>query len=118
MLGVVGLLRGQGALELITVYTVWHVLAFVIFGILVAWILNASEAEPSHLAGLFLLFAAFEIGFYLFLYTLSLRGSLVDIAWYQIGAANLLAAVVMGRNLFRAHPGALHHLNDALAGRT
>ncbi len=117
LLGVVGLDR-VSPLAYVTVYTAWHLVAFVGLGIVVAWVVNAADREPSHLIGLFLLFVAFELGFHLYVYTLSLRGVEVPIAWYQIGAANLLAAVVMGRYLFRAHPGALHGLNEALAGRT
>lgn len=116
-LNILGLWRGQGMLEVIVLYTIWHVLAFVIVGTLAAWVLNVSETEPGHLAGLFLLFAVFEIAFYLYLFILSRNGRFVDIAWYQIGAANLLAAFVMGRYLFRRHPGALHEMDKALAGR-
>ena len=118
LLGLVGLTRNGSMFNYVALYTVWHVVTFVLLGIVVAWIINASEREPSALVGLFFLFLAFELGFHLYVYTLSLRGQSVDIAWYQIGAANLLAALVMGRYLFRAHPGALHQLNEALAGRT
>jgi hypothetical protein len=118
-LNVLGLWRGQGLVELLVLYTIWHFLVFVVVGVLAAWMLNASEREPSHLAGLFLLFAVFEVAFYLYVYALSWRGGrLVALPWYQIAAANLLAAVVMGRFLFRAHPNAMHNMNDALAGRT
>ncbi|MCC6316377.1 MAG: hypothetical protein IT361_01705 [Gemmatimonadaceae bacterium] len=118
VLAVLGLQRGQGMVEVVALYTLIHVVAFTIGGILVAWMVNASDREPSHLAGLFLLFIAFELGFHLCVYALSRRGQFVDIAWYQVGVANVLAAIAMGRYLFRAHPGALHRLDDALAGRT
>lgn len=117
LMAVIGLDRVSPA-AYVMVYTVWHVILFVGLGIVVAWVVNAADSEPSHLIGLFFLFVAFELGFHLYVYTLSLRGQAVPIAWYQIGAANLLAAVVMGRSLFRAHPQALHGLNEALAGRT
>lgn len=118
VLATLGLERGQGTVEVVALYTLLHVVAFIITGILAAWMINASDEEPSHLAGLFLLFVAFELGFHFYVYGLSMQGQAVDIAWYQIGAANLLAAYVMGRYLFRAHPGSLHNMNEALAGRT
>jgi hypothetical protein len=117
LLGVLGLDRGQSTTEIVVLYTVWHVVAFMLVAVLTAWMLNVSEREPSHLAGLFLLFAVFEAAFYLYLYLLSRNGRFVFIAWYQIGAANLLAAFVMGRYLFGRHPGALHRMSEALAGR-
>lgn len=103
--------------QLIVLYTIAHFAVFIVVGILAAWIFNAAEGEPGHLAGLFLLFVVFEAGFYLFLFLLSQNGRFVDIAWYQIGAANLLSALVMGRYLFRAHPGALREMDKAVAGR-
>lgn len=118
VLATVGLERGQGTFEVVALYTVLHVVAFIIVGTLAAWMINVSEREPSHLAGLFLLFAAFEAGIHLYIYGLSTQGQQVDVAWYQIGAANIVAAYVMGRYLFNAHPGTLHNMNEALAGRT
>ena len=117
LLGVLGLERGQGTAEIVVLYTIWHVAVFVLVGTLTAWMLDVSDREPSHLAGLFLLFAVFEVAFYLYVYLLSRSGRFVNIAWYQIGAANLLAAFVMGRWLFRRHPGAMHRMSEALAGR-
>jgi hypothetical protein len=103
--------------QLVVMYTVVHFAVFILVGVLAAWIMNASEGEPGHLAGLFLLFIVFEAGFYLYLYLLAQNGRFVDIAWYQIGAANLLSAFAMGRYLFRAHPGSLQAMDKALAGR-
>lgn len=115
---ILGPLRGEGTLQFTLLYTLVHVIVFVIFGILVAWVMNASEKEPSHLAGLFILFVVFEVGFYLYLLILSRNGRFIDIAWYQIGLANLAAAFVMGRYLFRKHPDAIRQMDEALAGRT
>ena len=117
VLSVVGLGNAPSDAMTVVLYTVFHVLVFSIAGILIAWMMNVSEGEPGHLAGLFLLFIAFEAGFYLYLFALSIAGAPVDLAWYQVGVANLLAAVVMGRVLLKAHPGAIHQMNEALAGR-
>jgi hypothetical protein len=118
LMTILGPLRGEGTLQFTLLYTVFHVIAFMILGITVAWVMNAAEREPSHLAGLFILFVVFEVGFYLYLLILSRNGRFIDIAWYQIGIANLLAAVVMGRYLFRKHPDAIRQMDEALAGRT
>jgi hypothetical protein len=92
---ILGPLRGEGTLQFTLLYTLVHVVVFMILGILVAWVLNAAEKEPSLLAGLFILFGVFEVGFYLYLLILSRIGRFIDIAWYQIGLANLVAAFVM-----------------------
>jgi hypothetical protein len=113
-----GPIRGEGPFEFTTLYTVFHVAAFVATGIAAAAIMHVSDREPSYLAGLFIMFVVFELGFYFLVFALSRNGPFIDIAWYQIGAANLLAAAFMGRYLFRRHPGAAHNLNEALAGRT
>ena len=118
LMTILGPLDGEGTLQFTLLYTLFHVVVFMIFGILVAWVMNAADKEPSHLAGLFILFAVFEVGFYLYLLILSRNGRFIDIAWYQIGIANLLAALVMGRYLFRAHPNAARQMDEALAGRT
>ncbi len=118
LMTILGPLRGEGTLQFTLLYTPIHVVAFVIVGVLASWILNASEKEPSHLAGLFILFAVFEVGFHLYLLILSSSGRSVDIAWYQIGLANLLAAAAMGIYLFRLHPDAVRNMDEALAGRT
>ena len=118
LMTILGPLDGEGTLQFTLLYTLFHVVVFMVFGILVAWVMNAADKEPSHLAGLFILFVVFEVGFYLYLLILSRNGRFIDIAWYQIGIANLLAALVMGRYLFRAHPNAARQMDEALAGRT
>ena len=118
LMSILGPIRGESAIQFTALYTIFHVIAFVILGIVVAAIMNASDREPSYLALLFLLFVVFEIAFTFYLYLLSMNGRFVEIAWYQIGIANLLASAAMGWYLFRKHPGSVHRMSEALAGKT
>jgi hypothetical protein len=108
--------RGETMFQHVALYTLIHYLAFIVTGIVVSAIVNASEREPSVLVGLFILFVAFEGGFYLFMLFLSGYASIGNIAWYQIGAANLLAAALMGTYLLRRHPETVGKLAESLRG--
>ena len=83
-------------------YTVLHVLAFALFGVLTALLLVAAERQPVLLLGLFMLFAAFEVFFFGLVMILgqSLLGGLV---WWAIFVANLLAAAGMLTYFFFGH---------------
>jgi hypothetical protein len=95
----------QIALGPVLGYTLIHVAAFVGFGIVAASLLATSEREPAMFVAFVVLFAAFEVSFFLVLERLgpSLLGALV---WWRILGANLLAAVGMLWFFLRAHPGA------------
>ncbi len=108
--------QNLGVITHVAVYTVFHFGAFVIVGIVAAAMLRASDAEPSLMAGLFVLFVVMEVGFVGFTYVLSKGSALGNIAWYQVGIANLLSAAVMGRILFRQHPRAMENMAGALRG--
>ena len=105
--------RGEGPLEHVMLYTVFHYAAFLVLGMIAAAIIYLSDREPSVMAGFLILFVAFEVGFYLFIMLLQ-RSLLGDIAWYQVGVANILAAVFMGRYLVHAHPELVGRLGHAL----
>jgi hypothetical protein len=64
-----------------------------------------------------ILFVAFEVAFYGFVLMLQLATPLENIAWYQVGAANLVAAGLMGRYLWIQHPELTNRLNESLSGR-
>ncbi len=102
----------------VAAYTLFHVAAFVVLGVIVAALVSASDRVPGVLAGLLLLFAVFEMGFYGLTVFLSEGSILGDLAWYQIGAANLLAAALMGRYLWKAHPGLGSRMAKALDGQS
>jgi hypothetical protein len=114
LMNVLGPNRGEGALQHVMLYTLFHYAAFLLVGIIAAAVIHASDREPSVLAGFLILFVVFELGIYGLILLLS-RSVLGNIAWYQIGVANLLAAVFMGRVLLRAHPGIVGRLGHALS---
>jgi hypothetical protein len=100
----------------LVVYTAFHFAAFIVVGIVASAVLKASDLEPSIMAGFFVLFVVIEVGFVGYTYVLSKGSALGNIAWYQVGAANLLSAFVMGRVLFKRHPDAVHRASEALRG--
>ena len=105
-----------GTFGTVLFYTVFHYAAFVGIGILAVVGVHASLAEASLLVGLLILFVAFQVGFYVFIYLLDLS-LLGTIAWTQIGIANVLASVVMGRFLWRGHPRLHGRVAEGLSGR-
>jgi hypothetical protein len=108
--------QNPSPIQNILLYTIVHYLAFALIGIVTVAIVHGSQRQPAMLAGLLMLFVAFEVAIYGFTYLLSLWAPLQDIAWYQIGIANLLAAFLMGRWLWRRHPELTSRLNEVLSG--
>jgi hypothetical protein len=107
--GVLGALGGgfggRGMLAHVLIYTVFHVAAFIAVGILAAQATQALERRPSRVAGFAILFAVLELAF--LAGTAVLAGSELfgAYAWWQFGVANLIAALLMGRYLWRiTHP--------------
>lgn len=85
-------------------------------GTIAAAVIRASDREPSILAGFLFLFVVLEFGFVGYTYVLAKGSALGSLAWYQVGAANLLSAFVMGRVLLRRHPEAVQRVAAALRG--
>jgi hypothetical protein len=115
----VSVLRANQQLTSLThliVYTVFHFAVFIILGIIAAAVIRASDREPSILMGFLFLFVVMEVGAVGYIYVLSKGSSLGNLAWYQVGAANLLSAFVMGRVLLRGHPEVVHRVDEALRG--
>lgn len=96
-------------------YTIFHYAAFTLVGIIAVVLVHAGERMPSVLAGSMILFVAFELGFYGLVAMLQ-ESILGNFAWYQILAGNLLAALLMGTYLWRAHPAMRDGLVRALEG--
>ena len=117
LLSVLGPQRDASMLVPVAAYTVFHYAAFIVVGIVVAYILRAADTEPSVLAGFLILFVAFELGFYGFTALMAQSSRFGSVAWYQIGAANLVAALMMGTYLWRGHPALGERLRYVLAGR-
>lgn len=99
-------------------YTILHVGVFMLIGLLISLVVEASRRSPGVLAGLLILFAVFEVGFYFFTLFLAQPETVGRIAWYQIGAANLVAAGVMGWYLWREHPELKSRFSRALVGES
>jgi hypothetical protein len=87
----------------IVIYTLFHYAAFTLVGLIAVVLVHAGERMPSVLAGSMILFVAIELGFY-GLVVLLRQTVLGELAWYQILAGNLLAAVSMGTYHWRSHP--------------
>jgi hypothetical protein len=98
-------------------YTLFHVAAFVAVGTVVAAIVEASKRTPTVLVGLLLFFVAFEVGFYGLTALLAGGALLGSFAWYQVGAANLVAAGLMGWYLWKRHPELGDRVTKVLDGR-
>ncbi len=100
----------------ILMYTIFHYLAFIGVGIIFAAIFHAAHREPGILAGFVILFVALEIICLGLTVMVEESSALRQIAWYQIGAANLVASTAMGTFLIRRHRQVLHRVAMALGG--
>jgi hypothetical protein len=105
----------DGSLVHVLVYTIIHYAAFVGTGILVSYVVHRAETEPSVLVVFTLLFIIFELGFY-GLTVLLAQTELRMLAWYQIAAGNLLAALMMGIYMWRTHPALGREFAHAMGG--
>ncbi len=102
---------------IVVLYTVFHYMTFILAGVAIIALVHGSARHIGLLAGMVMLFVALEVLFYGFVLMLQQATRLEGIAWYQVGAANLVAAALMGRYLWVTHPGLTHRLNESLSGR-
>jgi hypothetical protein len=84
-------------------YTVFHYAAFVAVGVVLVGAIHQSRAHPSIFALMLILFMCFQLGFY-GVVAIAAQSRLGELAWFQVGAANLVATIVMGLYLWRTHP--------------
>jgi hypothetical protein len=118
LLGVFGPPGNEGALVHVLAYTVFHYVAFIIVALIASVIVHIAERTPSVLAGAMILFVAFEIGFAVVTSILAhYAGFQGNLSWAAVGVGNLIAAIVMGVYLWRAHPAIGRELSLALEGR-
>ena len=121
MLGQIVLLgRGSGASEQIqpdavALYTIFHVVAFVLFGIGVTKLVHLAVNNPVIRFGLVMLFVAFEVFFWGFTY-LFFEGTRGLFPRGSILGANTIAAVVMASYLWRRHPALRRALRHEVLG--
>lgn len=108
--------RGPEGVQLtaltVTGYTILHVTAFLLTGLVAAAIVAAAEeySEAVLLGGvlLFVTLEAFSIG----LLTIVAEWLVTALSWWNIAGANLVAALGMGAYLYVRHPGLLRDVRD------
>lgn len=99
-------------------YTLLHIGAFVLVGIIVSWVVEASKLVPGVLAGLLLFFVIFEAGAYFITAFLAQPETMGSLSWWRVGMANLIAAAAMGGYLWRGHPELKARFSRALVGQS
>jgi hypothetical protein len=102
---------------IVVAYTVFHVAAFLIVGVLAAVIVDWAERVPTVLAGAFIFCVAIEAGFYFMTLILAVSPSYGGLSAAQVATGNLIAAIAMGTYLWRTHPKLKPGLDFALSGR-
>lgn len=108
---------GETPLQFVIAYTIVHYLAFAIVGTLLALVVRRADEDPHVLAGLVIGGVVFLLASFSFVAFLSQGTRLGNLAWYQIGAATVLAAVLMCAYQWRTHPRVGAELQFALEGR-
>jgi hypothetical protein len=111
------LFLGASSLELVQVsawtvlgYSVVHVAAFFVVGLVTSAIAWQAETTPPLILGAILLFVAFE-AFFLGLLAIVAEFLLGPLAWWAVAVGNLLAVTAIGIYLWIKHP----KLREALA---
>ena len=100
----------------VILYTLVHYAAFAVLGMIAVLVVHASFKEPTLLLGLLMVFVMAQVAIYMYILLLDIT-LLGQIAWLQIGLANVMAALAMGRYLWWRHPGVERHLLEGLSGR-
>ena len=106
----------DGALTVTLAYTVAHYAVFIAIGLMATWLVHRSESVPSVLAGFLILFLAFQLAFFGLVAILTQSPQFGEMAWYQIGLANLVAFGLMGTYIYRRHPAVGARFGSVLAG--
>lgn len=96
---------GRGLVTHVVIYTIVHVAAFVALGIVTALASNALELErrPRGIIGFLALFAILELAYLAAVGVAAASELFGAYAWWQFGIANLIAALLMGRYIWRSH---------------
>ncbi len=109
--------NGNTDLLVVIGYTVFHYLAFIVAGLVVAAVANWADRQPTVMAGALILFVMFEAGFYGVTSAFSDVPVFGVLAWYDVAVGNLIAALTMGAYMWRAHPHLAESLVYALEGK-
>jgi len=89
--------------ETVVSFTWVHVLVFLLIGLAAAQMIALAERHPSFGFGLVLMFVVFQYGF-LQVSMILAEPVLHALAWPQVMAGNLMAALVMSVSLWKRHP--------------
>lgn len=84
-------------------YSMIHVSAFVVLGVIAAWLMAQAEDTPPALFLVIVLACFFEVGFYVLVAILA-QPLLGALAWWNVAIGNAIAATGMGIFLWRQHP--------------
>lgn len=87
----------------VALYTIIHVVAFVVFGTVAAALAVEAEQQPPLLLGLVLFFATFE-ALFIGLLAIAATWILDTLGWWNIAVGNLIAAIAIGAYLWGEHP--------------
>jgi hypothetical protein len=108
------LLRQSSPSTAVFLYTLVHVLAFVVFGLVAALLLAGAEREPMLVFLVVIVFTAFEVAFFGAIVVVA-RWVLDELAGWTIFAGNLLAAAAMLAYFFKGHRTLAQRLTTAWA---
>jgi hypothetical protein len=106
------LLRQETPAAAVLSYTVVHGIAFVLFGVIGAFLIAGAERQPMLIFALVILFTAFEI-FFFGLILIAASWVMDELAGWTVFVGNLLAAAAMLSFYFRRHRGLAHRLSAA-----
>lgn len=97
-------------------YTLFHLGAFVIFGILLTQVIHLAMSSPLARFGLLVIAVCFELLFVFMTFALFHQTSYL-FPWWSVLAANTLSLAGMGIYLYRRHPGLrLQYQREPLGG--
>ncbi len=92
-------------------YTLFHLAAFLLFGLVVSALVAQTEKYPPLVFGLIILFVVFET-FFVFMAAMLGAWLLRELAWWSVLLGNLLAAVSIGAYIWKTHPALRDQLGD------
>lgn len=93
---------GQPPMVTVALYSVAHGLAFSIFGVVAALLINGAESQPLLVLGLAILFTAFEVFFFAAI-VIAAKWMLDELTGWAIFLGNVLAATAMLWYFFTQH---------------
>lgn len=92
-------------------YTLIHILAFLLAGVLVSALVTQAERAPYLIFGMFMLLVVFETFFIVMVVMLG-TWLMEALAWWSVLAGNALAAFSMGGYMLKVHPQLRAELRD------